>query len=362
MSRAMYWVRLAAFLGISLGVAQHASAASIRVINADGPNEGFNDPTAWSPRGGNSATTLGAARLAAFQRAASIWGERLSSPVEITVQAQMDPVEPCQALSAVLGAAGPSTVHENFPGAPLSDTWYPQALANALSGLDLSPNDADIVATFNTSVDNAACLGSTDWYYGLDGNAGSNVDFVSVVLHELGHGLGFIDFADLQTGARLSGHDDAFSHSIQDAAATPARYFEMSDAERAQANVSDPNLIFVGTATDAAASVLTQGAVSGHARLHAPNPVQVGSSVAHFSPALFPNQAMEPNYAGPNHDPGLALQVLRDIGWQTNAAPVAVLGAGGRGLLALLLSVTAARCAGRASRPDRSSRTPPGRS
>ena len=35
---------------------------------------------------------------------------------------------------------------------------------------------------------------SSNWYYGLDGNPGENqFDFVSVVLHEIGHGLGFSD-------------------------------------------------------------------------------------------------------------------------------------------------------------------------
>ena len=44
---------LGAFLCIALPDA--ASAAVIRVINDDGPGEGFNDPRAWAPRGGNPA-------------------------------------------------------------------------------------------------------------------------------------------------------------------------------------------------------------------------------------------------------------------------------------------------------------------
>ena len=35
---------------------------------------------------------------------------------------------------------------------------------------------------------------SEDWYFGLDGQPGEDqFDFVSVVLHEVGHGLGFHD-------------------------------------------------------------------------------------------------------------------------------------------------------------------------
>ncbi|MFH1754901.1 MAG: hypothetical protein ABIA59_04285 [Candidatus Latescibacterota bacterium] len=39
------------------------NATSIVINNNDGPGEGFNDPTAVSPVGGNPGTTLGAQRL-----------------------------------------------------------------------------------------------------------------------------------------------------------------------------------------------------------------------------------------------------------------------------------------------------------
>jgi len=67
-----------------------AHAAIITVINLDGAGEGFNDPSApdsASTTGGNNGATLGAQRLIAFQRAANIWGNRLSSPVEIRISA-----------------------------------------------------------------------------------------------------------------------------------------------------------------------------------------------------------------------------------------------------------------------------------
>ena len=57
-------------------------------------------------------------------------------------------------------------------------------MANKLSGIDLAPNDDDIVANFNSSF---------NWYLGTDGNAGMQFDLMTVVLHELGHGLGFWD-------------------------------------------------------------------------------------------------------------------------------------------------------------------------
>lgn len=53
--------------------------------------------------------------------------------------------------------------------------------------------------------------------------------------------------------------------------------------------------------------------------MYAPNPVRLGSSVSHFSNALSPNEAMEPAYTTALHDPGLARQLMEDIGWVTGA-------------------------------------------
>jgi hypothetical protein len=77
-------------------------AATITIVNVDGPNEGFNDPTPRAPVGGNSGTTLGQQRLIAFQYAASLWGAKLDSTVDIRIQASFDPLT-CTATSAVLG-------------------------------------------------------------------------------------------------------------------------------------------------------------------------------------------------------------------------------------------------------------------
>ena len=88
---------------IAAGPASDALAgATVLIVNMDGANEGFNDPTPWTPTGGNPATTLGQARLNAFQYAANIWGQCINSNVVIRVQAQMDP-QFCNVNSAVLG-------------------------------------------------------------------------------------------------------------------------------------------------------------------------------------------------------------------------------------------------------------------
>ena len=85
------------------------ATAMITVVNLDGPDEGFNDPTMAAPVGGNPGTTIGQQRLIAFQHAANIWVSLITSPVEIRVEAKFDPLS-CSTNSAVLGSAGPNTV------------------------------------------------------------------------------------------------------------------------------------------------------------------------------------------------------------------------------------------------------------
>ncbi|HEY6561793.1 MAG TPA: hypothetical protein VI072_31200 [Polyangiaceae bacterium] len=104
----------------------------------------------------------------------------------------------------------------------------------------------------------------------------------------------------------------------QQGAPTPS-YALMTDAQRVLANISDPNLVWIGPAVS-----FRHGSFP---RVHAPNPLLLGSSVSHFSSSMTPNQVLEPFYTGPLHDYGLALDVLSDVGWSVHrecAAPAAV--------------------------------------
>jgi len=296
-------------------VARGALATTVTIVNLDGGGEGLNDPTVVAPVGGNPATTRGAQRLRALQEAADRWAAALRSGVEIRVGASFDTDLSCTASSATLGVTAMGPPIANFPGAPLADTWYAPALANRIAGTDLNPGADDIRTKFNALVD-GGCAFARTWYYGLDGNPGpTEVDFVSVALHELAHGLGFSSLVDLDTGQKSAGFDDAFSRHLGDQA-TGKLFPDMTDAERAAASVDTGNLEWVGAATDAASVTLTQGRdASGHALMYAPSPARPGSSVSHFDVSLMPDQLLEPRYTGPNHELGLTRTVLQDIGW-----------------------------------------------
>ncbi|MBA2592426.1 MAG: DUF11 domain-containing protein [Gammaproteobacteria bacterium] len=307
-----------------------APAADIKVINRDGRLEGFRDrspPDVDSAIGLNRGATLGRQRLIAFRAAAAIWAERIQSSVQIRIDARFnadDPDLPCDASSAVLGAAGPNSAHRDFLGARIAKTWYVQALANALAGRDLAPGQSDIDAEFNSDV-GTTCAFPDVWYYGLDGRPpGTKIDFVTVALHELGHGLGFLSLVDLKTGERFKGLNDIYMRRLQNTS-TGRRYPEMTDRERVRASSSGRALRWTGGRVVAASTLLGAGVDrSGRVRMYAPRPQEPGSSVSHFSTSLFPNQLLEPMYTGPDHVPDLELPLLLDLGWKPAGADLSI--------------------------------------
>ena len=319
MKSALFMATLALVAALSMA---SAHAATVNIINNDGAGEGFNDPTPVAPVGGNAGVTIGQQRLIAFQYAANIWGACLQSVPAVNVLAAMNPLA-CNAGSAVLGSAGTVAVFRDFPGAILPGTWYPGALANALFGADLDPTTAEISAQFNSNLGNVGCLTGVPFYYGLDQNPPvSTIDFVSVVLHEIGHGLGFQTFV-ASNGVRFLGFNDHYMVFLEGHGATPWMFVDMTDGQRMAAMLSDPNLHWNGPVVSARAQTLklTGGGVLGHVRMHGPNPYQNGSSVSHWSTALTPNEIMEPAYTVANHNPGLAWALMDEIGWALCSQP-----------------------------------------
>lgn len=295
-------------------------AVTINIINNDGPGEGFNDPTAVAPEGGNGGTTRGQQRLNVFNFAAGIWGAFLDSGVPIQIRANFDPLTPCSTSGGVLGSAGPVTVHRDFTGAGFTGTWYPAALANKQNGGDLSTTQPDISTTFNSDVD-LGCLGAgTRFYYGLDNATPANrVNLLVVVLHEIGHGLGSLTFTNLTTGAFLGTppFPDIWTRFMFDRSAN-LLWSAMTNSQRAASATNNGNLLWDGPNTRIASGFLTAGRENstGRVQLFAPATLQPGSSVSHWDSAAFPNLLMEPAI-----NPGLPLtldlsrQQMRDIGW-----------------------------------------------
>jgi PA domain len=249
-----------------------AQAADVQLINIDGPGVGFNDPTPAAPVGGNPGTTLGEQRQAIFSFVADFWGKRLQSGVPIQVLATFDAL-PCTATSATLGAAGAYNIFRDFPNAQKTGTWYSSALANKLAGAPLIDNpdpfeSADIVSFFNGNLGKAGCLDGVSFYLGLDGKAAPNqIDLVTTVLHEFGHGLGFQTFTrgntGLQLGATAASPDTGFpsiwDYNLYDPQLRK-NWAEMTVQERIKSAITPRNLVWNGQRVQRnAAKVLERG-------------------------------------------------------------------------------------------------------
>lgn len=221
------------------------------------PSLGFDDTTPVAPVGGNPGTTVGEQRLEAYRRAAEIWDSILDIDVQVVLQASFVPLS-CEATSGVLGAAGAINVFRDFPGPSFPRTWYGAALANNLAGADLNGSEPDpallappfndeIVSFFNSELGKPGCLENSSWYYGFDHNEPpGGIDFLVVLLHEVGHGLGFQNFADDASGANFLGFPDQWSRFQRDNVLAEKHWDQMIDVERQFSAINGPNLVWTG--------------------------------------------------------------------------------------------------------------------
>ena len=278
---------VAAFFAIAFFILaqQSARAATIVIQNNDQPSVGFNDPTPASPVGNNTGTTLGQQRLNAFQFAANLWGATLNSNVTITIQASWASLG-CPADGPILGQAGTVSFFSNFPNAPQGNTWYPGALANALSGNDLNPNSPEIKAQFNTDIGQATCLGGTPFYLGLDNNFGSGIDLVAVLMHEFAHGLGFQSFYNPKDGSEPQNIPGIFDFFLRDNSIGKT-WNNMTNAERLTSATNTGNLVWIGSR-----SINEARNVLGTARVivNAPSSATINASGEAYSPDIRARQ------------------------------------------------------------------------
>jgi hypothetical protein len=294
-------------------------------------NSGFADTTAIAPGGGNAATSVGGQRKLSFIKAAEILSKQLVSSQTIIVDAAFAELS-CNSSSAILGSAGAAASLANInpmPADATSNTFYPIGLINSLGNTDYQSNLSDINSKFNSNIGNSGCLeNSNGWYYGFDDAPVNYIGFTTVLLHEMTHGVGFASLVDPSSGAKPVGLDDVFSNHLysKSDAATWSNAGGLSDEQRAISAISNTGLLWHGSNVNTqAVDLLTAGYddtdmsnsfTSGdRVQMYAPDPVESGSSVSHFDTAASPNEIMEPQYTEGQLNLGLALYLLKDIGW-----------------------------------------------
>lgn len=257
----------------------------------------------------------------AFQYAVEIWESELTSTIPIKIRAEWISLE-----SGVLGQAIWGRAYANFGGVQHMNTFYPVALAEKISGKEINEvTEPDIVASFSSN---------TPWYYGTDGNTPSGkMDMVTIVLHEIAHGLGFTDTYDDEAGEGSVGlpsgqisvpfifdlfvENDSNENLFQDF---------VSPSRELGTQLQNSNLFFN--------TPLSVAALNGtRPKLFAPSTFDEGSSISHLDEATFnavgdANRLMTPQiaFAESIHAPGsVLLAMLSDMGWlYTNIEHVAL--------------------------------------
>ncbi len=247
----------------------------------------------------------------AFEYAVSIWAKSIYSPVTINIHATWELLN-----NSTLGHGKPSLFYRNFKGTPQANVFYPVALVEKLTGKEYNGDEeADISCSFNSS---------QTWYFGTDGKTpASQYDFVTAVLHEIGHGLGISGFFTAENGI-ASFCNSSNSPSIYDFYVFNTNQQRISDnllfpspSEELTRQLTSNSLIF---------SYLTDDSANEKTTIYAPGTWVNGISIYHLKKTDFtegaPNELMSAYaYKGEAiHYPGAkTLQVLAEIGWSINA-------------------------------------------
>ena len=289
-------------------------------------NSGFADTSRLTPIDGNPGNTVGSQRQYSFIKAAELLANKIASDVVIEVDAYFSALT-CNDTTAILGSAGATNnfSHPFPPNGVQANTFYPVSLYSALSGIDEDFRDSDITAEFNKNIGNSGCLeGSSGWYYGFASPSNNKFGFTTVLLHELTHGLGFASLINPETGKKPNRLDDIFSSFLFDK--DRGSWPNLSDSQRLASAKNSGGLLWDGENVNEQAIELVNDGFEDNdfsntftsgdrVEMYAPDPVESGSSISHFSTLLSPNELMEPEYTEGQYELGLGLYLLQDLGW-----------------------------------------------
>ena len=257
----------------------------------------------------------------AFQAAVDIWKTQVASTVPIVIDAQFTDLGGTGGTGTLLGQAGSGSVRD-FTGAPRAGTWFPFPLANKLAGTDtgaqFGPGTSDIGAEFNSNP-------NVNWYFGTDGlTPSAKIDFESVVLHELGHGLGFLGGSAYSSGTGTLGSGGfpyIYDTFTIDSALGGTPLLNYPNPSTALGTAFTSNSIYWMGATGVANNSFARP------KLYAPSTYSQGSTYSHLDEATYPagniNSLMTPflGTAEAVHNPGpIMLGMFADMGWTVGSS------------------------------------------
>ncbi len=247
----------------------------------------------------------------AFEYAVNIWAHIIESDIPIYIQANWRSLG-----TNTLGSAGPSDYYTNFKNIPHSNRYYPVAVVEKITKTEITgQNSPDIIANFNEDI---------NWYYGTDGNTPElQYDFVSVVLHEITHGLGFTGFFFINNSKQgVYGFEN-----IGDAAAFDLLVVRNNNQLVDTTIYEMPSILLGKTMTSNFLYANSPVAISANQnqkpRLYAPSEFDDGSSIYHLNDNTYPSgnkNSLMTHAVGKGeaiHSPGpLTEGIMDDIGWK----------------------------------------------
>lgn len=264
----------------------------------------------------------------AFRYALDIWAAYLNSEVPIKVSATWREYDNTDDDRITLGSASPTRVVQ-ISGIGKPDTWYPIAHLSALAETPIRDQfddvDYDITVNMNCEFPN--------WYFGLDGETPRNhIDFVTVILHEIGHGIGFIgSVKEVSEGSETAqwGFGNPLEPAIFDRFVVDGEFHELID-ESQNPKYPNPSASLYEALTGQRGGIFLESEEVNHTLnsqnasrgvLYTPEEFRQGSSYSHLDQQTFTNTdnaLMRPSMdrASAIHTPGpLFCGLLRDMEW-----------------------------------------------
>ncbi len=274
-------------------------------IPADQRKKGRSAPLAFNVNYNGGAAQFPADLRDAFENGAlPILSQTFTSDVPITVEVFSINTNPNALAGALPADAVPFTLF------PCAECWYPIALAEKMVGININEDEPDVFVIVNPNF---------PWYYDYQNPQliGGRTDFVTVILHEMIHGLGFAGGATVDSTG-LGSLREFDRPWIFDISLT-------NNGQKVIEAVADPSTSLGNVFTSE--SLFYNNNLFGDTtsfRLYAPSEFIPGSSIHHLDELTYSNieegNALMTPFIGEGgtviQDPGQIVDTLMDdLGW-----------------------------------------------
>ena len=225
----------------------------------------------------------------ATEYALELWSEQLTGTIPVDMSANFYSLGP--------GVLGMSFFPPSFFDTETS-TWYPSALWNQMLGYDASSED-DVTIVMSSDF---------NFYFGLDGN-GIAYNFVTIMIHEVAHGLGFFSTCR-EEGFFSNGNPGIYDRMLYQGLDGPC-ITELDEYERAELLIS--NNLYAGRP----GSKLLEANNGVRVKIYAPSKYSSGSSAHHWDSSVSFPTFMKYAYSSPLHTYNTRkIGIFMDMGWQ----------------------------------------------